>query len=226
MKLSPFAPLSCSGPDVRLLRAGAKTQHRVPFRAPVPLGVTHWQYRAADGHWWPMHGDPADIRTWSFAGAPLTRQGRRCPYGAPGTRLWVRETWAQPWSSGQGHPVIYRATYEHPEEASASAGPWRSSTSMPRWASRFTLVVEEIRVERLQAICEADARSEGVELLPCTYAGQCNSNRCPRHGVLDPYRTAYRAHVEQKTQLGPYAWDANPWVWALTFRVEQPGPLE
>jgi hypothetical protein len=89
---------------------------------------------------------------------------------------------------------------------------WRSSTTMPRWASRLTLEVVSVRVERLQAITEADARAEGLESSVddgVTYWGPVGK------GHFDP-RVAYRSLWE--SLHGPGSWAANPWVWVVGFR--------
>jgi uncharacterized protein YqfB (UPF0267 family) len=125
-----------------------------------------------------------------------------CPYGIPGDRLWVRETWADP--CGKRLPV-YRA-----DEATAYLNvKWRPSIFMPRWASRITLEVTGVRVERLQDITEEDAQAEGVE-----------ARRSMKDGVApvvysyqDPFRIIWDSINGKK-----YPWSDNPWVWVIEFR--------
>ena len=128
-----------------------------------------------------------------------------CPYGAPGDLLWVRETWA-PLKSGS---VDFAADWSDTQKK--FAGKWRPSIHMPRWASRITLEVKSVRVERLQDISEDDARAEGVHRTDWEYDdGECCDND----------RDALRAlwnHIN-----GPDAWEANPWVWALSFERVTP----
>lgn len=185
-------PILFSAPMVRALLAGTKTQTRRAVK-PTP--------RRVDGGV-PYHDAP----TWAHAepGSAVVR----CPYGRRGDRLYVRETWAAPHSM-DGHtprfmPRDTRVHYAATEDRDGLL--WRPSIHMPRWASRITLEVTEVRVERLQAISEADARAEGFELgaPPCTDA---------------PIRW-YRHLWDQINGAG--AWDANPWVWAVSFRVIQP----
>lgn len=131
---------------------------------------------------------------------------RGCPYGAPGDRLWVRETFAlmeqrmSPPEMQGG--VLFRAswTYLNTEPI------WRPSIFMPRWASRINLEITGVRVERLQDISEQDAISEGVTV---TWYGD--------NGPED------FDHIKPFTQLwskinGQASWDANPFVWVVEFR--------
>lgn len=83
---------------------------------------------------------------------------------------------------------------------------------MPRWASRITLEVTSVRVERLQDISEADAIAEGI--------GQEAVAAFQRSGVDRPAGFAYRDLWEQIN--GPGSWDANPWVWVVEFRSTRP----
>lgn len=146
----------------------------------------------------------------------------RCPYGAPGEdRLWVRETWrayVDGWESGAEYRaggarenvtafnvvgwvtdgkayanLCFSGGDRHPRHSLK----WRPSIHMPRWASRLTLAVESVRVERLHDIDDAGAR---------------------REGVAD--REAYRALWESIN--GAESWDANPWVWVVGFRRVTP----
>ena len=129
-----------------------------------------------------------------------------CRHGSPGDRLWVRETWAHE-RDGTGCPddtgVLYRATDPGWDDEGTGLR-WRPSIYMPRWASRITLEITAVRVERLQSISEADARAEGVT--PNAFE-QTSDNW---GGVL------YRRLWEQIN--GPGSWHANPWVWAITFQ--------
>lgn len=147
----------------------------------------------------------------------------RCPYGQPGDRLWVRETWQSvpfgPHRDWPGCPdlrpqkpsewnrtavVIWRADGEMP-------GPeiWSPSIHMPRWASRITLEITGVRVERLQDISEEDAAAEGVE--PGYMPNSLGSTTCAG------YRPMF-ARVWRDIN-GPDSWAANPWVWVIEFIV-------
>lgn len=133
---------------------------------------------------------------------------RCCPYGAPGDRLWVRETFAK--IDGQTQPWIetdYRATYTHGDRLGDSLGikkRWTPAIHMPRAASRITLEVTGVRVEQLQDISEADAKDEGITT-PCY----------PDEGGAS-YALAYRFLWDSIN--GPGAWERNPFVWRVSFR--------
>lgn len=122
-----------------------------------------------------------------------------CPYGQPGDRLWVRETWA-PVPSGPcrpDNPVMYAATVEKPH-----IWTWKPSIHMPRWASRITLEVTGVRVERLQDISNADCWAEGM----------CDDN--------NPEQKLNRRWFSELWESinGPGSWEQNPWVWVVEFR--------
>jgi len=92
---------------------------------------------------------------------------------------------------------------------------WNPSIHMPRWASRLTLTVTDVRVQRLQDISAADSIAEGVECETCAAMAQsaCHGKGC--FSSLADFRALWNS------LHGPDAWDANPWVVALTFTVEQ-----
>jgi hypothetical protein len=140
-----------------------------------------------------------------------------CPYGIPGDRLWVRETWRRH-KENLPDGIMYRAnnmlsffTGDEPEAAHDCKRTdfWRPSIFMPRWASRITLEVTGVRVERLQEITEEEAQAEGVE-----------ARRSMKDGVApvvysyqDPFRIIWDSINGKK-----YPWSDNPWVWVIDFR--------
>lgn len=140
---------------------------------------------------------------------------------AKGDRLWVRESWAKPFAGDNGY--IFRADgpeFNSPATAKHQWGkgaPWRVSIHMPRIASRLTLTVTEVRVERLQAISEADAIAEGLQAVT---AG--NGHVTYQIAGLLCGQTAVRAYrLLWDTINGDGAWAANPWVVAVTFKPER-----
>ncbi len=118
-----------------------------------------------------VHGiAPGEFIGWSgpHTPEPLFTQklykpgdGIVCPYGRPGDRLWVRETWGHEYGGG----YLYKASHAH---MTPGDNRWRPSIHMPRAASRITLEITDVRVERLQDISEAGAIAEGLRLLEKT----------------------------------------------------------
>ncbi len=205
-------PILFSGPMVKELLAGRKTQTRRPVKPQPPAAAEEvfcWygpQYvvqKAEEGCYY------RDASGLKFL--------RRCPYGTPGDRLWVRENFQ---ISPDG--PIYRATaHEHGTCDFGGEGPWRPSIHMPRKLSRLLLEVTEVRVERLCAISEEDARAEGIPFDGRWYLGR------PHHikGTPTCWATAHDALLSRWDLMyggGPFAWSANPWVWVVSFRRVEP----
>lgn len=159
----------------------------------------------------------------------------RCPYGAAGGQLYVKETWRTEISDGRcgvryaaGEafvklgPVPNEAWLElhgRLESSGRSLTAWRSVRHTPRWASRITLHGLSIRVERLQDITEADAKAEGVEPLGPSIGADQPIIDTPRRGRTHgthPYTLAFA--VAWDTINGDRVlWSSNPWVWVLTW---------
>ena len=162
-------------------------------------------------------------------GASDETQDYPCPYGQPGDRLWVKETW-KPHLEGPisdefplGTCVKFRAdgALMKPEtwtveqgfwcEAHETETKWRPSIFMPRWASRITLEIVRVRVERLQDISEDDAIAEGLhqdDLGLWTWGDYPSGSTSPRY--------AYQLLWEFIN--GPGSWALNPWVWVIEFK--------
>lgn len=140
--------------------------------------------------------------------------GSACPYGQPGDRLWVRETWANPGEEG----VLYRA---NPEDAALverwKTDPnypqvkWTPSIHMPKAFCRLWLELTEVRVEQLQEISQADAIAEGA---PPSHPSIDVVSR--EFGYPDFSRSWYAQLWESINGEG--SWERNSWVWVLTFR--------
>lgn len=182
-------PILFSGAMVRALFAGTKTQTRRVVK-PQPSTV-----RDGEPVW------PADKRT-------LRMRFEACPYGEPGDRLWVRETWRVRVPDQDGRVLDYRA--DHTSEDPCDE-PWSPSIFMPRSASRITLEITDVRIERLQDITSADAIAEGIE----TAGEEWRHYLDPKGDCLTP-RNSYR--TLWMSINGPGSWADNPWVWCLTFR--------
>lgn len=164
----------------------------------------------------------------------------KCPYGPPGDRLWVRESWGyrgNHWSNQKTEVedifIEYRAdgekrTVTKPNGTSDSLNrqregdlnfnyeaywaSWRPSIFMPRWASRLTLEVKKVRVERLQEISDRDARAEGVTL---NCSGDHLSHDVACH--IEHYEDLWDS-INEKRGFG---WAKNPWVWVVEFQRVQ-----
>lgn len=145
-----------------------------------------------------------------------------CPFGAVGDRIWVRETWAE---AGASAPdlKLYRANYpEHVPSIYENVPPaeeirWTPSIHMPRTASRIQLEITDVRVERLNAISEEDARAEGIIDGGCLNCGEHEPCGCANP---EPDATDAFAYLWQSI-YGQESWNANPWVWVIEFkRVE------
>lgn len=117
----------------------------------------------------------------------------KCPYGEKGDGLWVRETWG-PYEGG----VIYRC--DESPNCKPDGGAWKPSIFMPRWASRITLEITDVRLERLQEISELDARSEGVNPYSCETA-------------LEQFPKLWDSINAKRG----YRWETNPWCWCISF---------
>jgi hypothetical protein len=223
---------------VRALLAGTKTQTRRAVKG-APDDWTPMQPQVFSPTVIDRHGDEQPGSDAYGAGNEDGDCWIRCPYGQPGERLWVREAWAH-WGRddqcGEAPATtaqpIYRADGDHWDERDR----WRPSIHMPRWASRITLEITEVRVERLQDISESDADAEGCERLDSdredpdwNLCPQCGGTRlytsfgpnlgaCPDTDCTkcDTYVKRYR-HLWE-TINGEGTWDANPWVWAISFK--------
>ncbi|SNS16878.1 hypothetical protein [Pseudomonas segetis] len=209
-------PILFNGEMVRAILDGRKTVTRRPLKLPHDF----WESSVSGG---------------------LVPIPMGCPYGKPGERLWVRESW---WQAGDwqatypeddtgawfgSNRVIYSADGTPPNEPNrlypnalrngsySAAEPnkiWRHRPSihMPRWACRILLEVTEVRVERLQDITEEQARAEGITDGGCTSCG--NHEPC---GCECPSPDAVDSFVHLWNSTGG-DWGANPWVWVIEFK--------
>lgn len=143
----------------------------------------------------------------------------------PGDRVWCRETWhaARSLDSTPPRDIPRDADIEYAATARSYAeiglkGKKRPGMFLPRWASRLTLYVTEVRVQRLQDISEADARAEGVVCLGRMDGEPWDHCHVPgvTRGYEDEATTCYSMLWEHLN--GPGSWQANPFVAAYTFR--------
>ncbi len=193
-----------SGAMVRALLGGTKTQTRRAVTMPPSWDCI--VYADFGNGWWPFRSDDGESPRYDNNEIPL-----RCPYGQPGDRLWVRETFCLDDNGHEEWPVFRADGAELPTRpATRKPARWTPSIHMPRWASRILLEITSVRVERLQAIGERDARAEGVTIEERHTIGYCAGE------FLPPSIRAYRDLWEQINGAG--SWDANPWVWVVEFR--------
>ena len=188
-------PILFSAPMVRAILNGSKTVTR---RVVKDTG---------------LYAIDASIHGEAVAKRELVCLATQCPYGQPGDRLWVREAFSNLALPGYPECFVYRADGTHSDgdgigDSLPDGCRWKPSIHMPRKACRMELEITSVRCERLQSITEEQAKAEGVEL-------HCTDRACLYcHGY-----TARQAFQELWTSInGQESWDANPWVWAVSFR--------
>ena len=256
-------PILFSGPMVRALLAGTKTQTRRVCK-PAQFYSLSTVVEVPD----PI--ERGQVYNGSHFGDEEGEVQFASPYGQPGDRLWVRETWqfhggmldcgtarssagtslyqdivvsypadgarvtlhpkGQDWPTPKQPPQLEGEVYSLRDAPADFAYTGKNTyhdrltrwwnrkipaIHMPRWASRITLDITSVRVERLQDISEADAMAEGITRrgAACHIEGE--------HGFAAP--TASEVYQQLWTAInGPGSWDANPWVWAVEFRKLTP----
>lgn len=214
-------PILFSGPMVSAILRGQKTQTRRTVK-PQPVELmedgAHTKYAWRRGLY--------ALRMYPSNSAMLAH----CPYGTPGDLLWVRETWSVgKCADGLSPTCLHIGTWikdnggcwyaagGEPAHPISPKGKVRSSLHMPRWASRLTLEVTRVRVERLQDISEADAIGEGMLTVSLPASGPSTERGKPSIGS-NPRRRF--EHVWSGIN-GTESWAKNPWVWAVTFDVHE-----
>ena len=223
-------PILFSGAMVRAILEGRKTMTRRVVKPQPHAGVdaVKWQDVIVTGCNTQGQSGLAMMR-----GGVIESEAIRCPHGQPGDRMWVRETFRIE-SVGTHVPVkipyedvgiVYAADgekknihREYPSALSRTCHNNKPSIFMPRWASRITLEVTGVRVERLLEISEQDAIAEGVERV--RYAVE------PHDAGFRDYigdvvlRSARHSFESLWVKInGRESWDANPWVWVVEFRM-------
>lgn len=168
-----------------------------------------------------------------FSGPQLPDElGVRCPFGVPRDRLWVRETLRNgandKWQYAADDKVIVLPREDNQRVLAMRVWvhhvgrDYCPSIHMPRWASRLTLEITGVRVERLQDISEADAQAEGVarDTEPCDHKRQS----CEDIGCMGPTHRSTYCELWDALNAKRAPWSSNPWVWVLSFcRVEKLG---
>lgn len=192
-------PILFSAPMVRAILDGSKTQTRRVVK-PQPSPSSDTAFVGADGIWRFSH---PTLR------GPVSHEADdvRCPYGQPGDRLWVRETFSAMGDKTQhAHPIFYRA--DRPDDT----GSWTPSIHMPRWASRILLEITGVRVDKLADLSKDDAMAEGIVIQPDGGFGLADSTHYNFSDSTDSFCSLW------ESINGAGSWFANPWVWVIEFK--------
>lgn len=212
-------PILFSAPMIRALLDGRKTQTRRITKVPGIMGGRYPVYPPEEL----IELEPGEFRAGIMHYASTGALSGPYNVGfAVGDRLWVKETWRtlQKWDDLKPKLIMddideidYFAD-GYPRNPLWAWGKNRVSIFMPRWASRLTLTVTDVRVERLQDCSEADALAEGIEQHG-RFFGLAD-------GDWDDAETSAVAAYERLWESinGAGAWEANPWVVAISFGVE------
>ena len=209
-------PLIMSGASVIATLEDRKHQTRrviKPQPAMCNYQPSNWQasrcdwvgYKYSGRDTWFCHTCGAGLRAideWSS-------HGILCPYGQVGSHIWVRETWHQDTGLSSDKTIHYKA------DNLSDSYSWKPSIFMPRWASRLTLEITGVRVERVQEISHEDAIAEGC-------LNQVLSNMEPDFDMaIRPASDVFHELWDSLNKKRGYGWAVNPWTWALDYkRVE------
>lgn len=214
-------PILFNGDMVRAILDGKKTQtRRVMKPQPTPATshsdcypwITKISRRDHSIIWCTPKGDGGIYKDRD------DRSPFRCPYGDPGDILWVRETWAHVPRTAYGSlsnpdpddpdmAFVYRASFDR---AKGGFG-WKPSIHMPRTASRTTLKITDVRIERVQDISSHDAFAEGSRCSCVAPVPDCAGN-------IKEFRNIWDSINEKRG----YGWNQNPWVWVIEFQRTAP----
>ena len=211
-------PILFSAPMVRAILEDRKTVTRREIKPRMRSADCQFElHQQPDGSWRPMH---------TFDESCMDDQGTEhpivCPYGQPGDRLWVRETFGlqvRHYGGGTGEHIVYRATNPNAIYCKSAEGreypvKWKPSIHMPRHSSRILLEITAVCVERLQDISRADIRAEGLQCPPELASDDVSPN------YRDWYPAAWRELWESIN--GADSWTVNPWVWVVEFKRVTP----
>lgn len=245
-------PILFSAPMVLAILDGAKTQTRRVMKPQPEHSQFHsWKgkyiYDGEHSMW--CWKDILLENIWDFPNnEDRIELAKHSPYGVPGDRLWVRETWASAYMDGawgtafraDGSFSLGKKRHEKgPHFHAKELGPhvrWKPSIFLPRCASRIVLEITDVRVQRLQEISEEDAIAEGVES-PETERYDHNFSICPQCAGTRLY-TSFRnmgacfdtdcllcdtnakrfQHLWNSINEKKYPWSSNSFIWAISFK--------
>ena len=221
-------PIPFSEAEVRAILEGRKTQTRRVAKPP-PKAVF-----LPDDQWKIDVDEPGTAYMDDESG----RLRITCPYGQPGDQMWLRETWAlvhnweedgiDDWEGAipKDRPISPSAQVWHKAGHLRSSDTvedrgfrWRPSIHMPRWASRITLEITRVRVERVQDITEADAKAEGVSPVMVDSGGFTQWDApIDIPDYIEPFADLW----DKLNAPRGHGWSVNPWVWVIDFERIKP----
>jgi hypothetical protein len=230
-------PILFSGAMVRAILEGRKTQTRRVVKRQPPLEAEYCGQGTPptpDHFWWQEIDGCSNVYV------------QACPYGQLGDRLWVRETFHREqhpaevgltqsdiphfWAMAVAKAGTYLYRADAGSEVAIDGRRWTPSIHMPRAACRLVLEITGVRVERLQAITEADAIAEGTDPAP----GITGDDDLMVHEIMVAHETGAAKPLmpapvarfvllwDSINSAFPANWNANPWVWVIEFKLVYP----
>jgi hypothetical protein len=171
-------------------------------------------------------GQDASWNEWSI------KANASCPYGQPGTKLWVKETWCpvddtefdgEEWVDYKATPRYAEPGVSHPAgwenlPDDLDTLHWKPSIHMPRWASRLTLEIINVRVERVQDISQEDIESEGLWYFSEAYRDEICKWRDCASAIQNTRRKYFKILWDSINLKRGFGWDSNPFVWVIEFK--------
>ena len=212
-----YRPIIMSSESIKAILSGNKTQTRRVVKFPKSV-CKEWGIAGAQDAYGCTERDIDDPTHYGFLVAgDMGYADIKCPYGAPGDGLWVKETWMASKYSNDGTRPAYsakfykadgwsEADFEKWKNGWSKMPPtkWKSPLFMPRSLSRINLIITEIKAELIQDISVADCREEGM----------------PKDNTDLGVRYCFGQHWNSINEKRGFSWKSNPWVWVITFRRE------
>lgn len=211
-------PILYTADSIRAYLEDRKTQTRRVIKPQPIIDVMPDDSGKLSGHW---RVKPSETLIWAGYNhlyMITDEMMRHSPYGQAGDRLWVRETWEVKSCDGLQADIAYKADpYGHDtqivyicdKKLPKNLDQWQPSIFMPRWASRLTQTITEVRVERLQEINTNDKalQAEGIPLI------------CQPDNRTDWLEMAYQFSLlwDSLNAKRGYSWESNPWVWVISY---------
>lgn len=242
-----YKPIIMGADSVRAILDGKKTMTRRVVK-PQPINMPDGAYIN------PYNHNYEHFTAWTMDNKMLLGCGGnikntahwKCPYGIVGDRLWVKETWTTQHDGihdDNGFGIyVYKADGEWLDNTEGgNVSRWESPIFMPKEASRITLEITDIRVEKLQSIMEKDAKAEGVisddeyadrageeNLFPCPICNGYQVHEALGYNLgitevdctaCDTEKKRYSIIWDSLNAKRGYPWASNPWVWVVEFKL-------